>query len=323
MRSGPYAVITLVALCLGSGFAAAQSSGEGASPITLVVPFGPGSGTDVVARSLAKELSVALERPVLVENKPGANGAIGAQAVAQAPADGRTLLVGSATTNAANFAFFPGKLGYQPGSFTMVGGLAASSIGMHVAAGSPWQSVQDLVASAKAGKARLNCGSGNAVTQVACEVFIHQTGLDAVTVPYKSNAQALNDVVGGQIHFAFSDTGASTPLVSGRRLRILGLASAEPNRMLGPIPTLAEQGVAQMDFTAWTALFAPVGTPPALLNRLHMGITRWQASPETLQLRARTGTASLRLSQDESRHFYAAEVARWARYVHDTRVQPE
>lgn len=290
-------------------------------PITLVVPFAPGSGTDIATRSLARSLGETLNAAVVVDNKPGANGAIGAQAVARARPDGYTLLVGSATTNAANYAFFPGKLGYEPSTFEMVAGMMGSSLALHVVATSPWQSVADLVAAGK--KAELNCGSGNAVTQVACEIFKRQAQIQATTIPYKSNPQSLTDLVGGQISFAFADTAASQALVQGKQLRVLAIAGTERNASVPDVRTFAEQGMPKFQFTAWTGLFAPKGTPEAIQEALNAGVNRWLASPEGLQLRDQTGSMQFRFSRPEAQRFVQSEVERWATYIKESNVRPE
>jgi len=150
-----------------SGVATAQEPYPSRT-ITFVVPFAAGSGTDLSTRQMAASVAKATGVAVLVENRPGANGAIGAQYVARARPDGYTLLVGSATTNAANFAFYPSKLGYEPASFVMVAGLMGAPLALHVAAASPWKTVADLVrAAGQANGAKFNCGCGNAVTQAS------------------------------------------------------------------------------------------------------------------------------------------------------------
>jgi tripartite-type tricarboxylate transporter receptor subunit TctC len=290
-------------------------------PITLVVPFAPGSGTDIATRSLAKSLGESLNATVVVDNKPGANGAIGAQSVARAKPDGHTLLVGSATTNAANYALFPGKLGYEPSSFEMVAGMTGASLALHVAASSSWHSVADLVAAGK--KDELNCGSGNAVTQVACEIFKQQTLIKAVTIPYKSNPQSLTDLVGGQISFAFSDTAASQALIQGKQVRVLGIAGPERNPSVPDARTFAEQGMPKFQFTAWTGLFAPTGTPDAVLETLNAGVNRWLASPEGVRLRDQTGSLQFRFSRPEAKQFVQSEVKRWESYIKESNVRPE
>jgi tripartite-type tricarboxylate transporter receptor subunit TctC len=292
-------------------------------PITMVVPFAAGSGTDIGTRILAKDLTALLGATVIVENKPGANGAIAAQASARAKPDGYTLLVGSATTNAANFAFFPGKLGYEPTSFDIVSGLGGSAISLYVAANSPWKTIAELVADAKRQPGKFNCGSGNAVTQVACEVFRKQAGIDAVNVPYKSNPQSLTDVVGGQVSFAFADASVAQVFLEGKRLRAIGVAAAQRNPVTPDAATFKEQGFADFEITAWTAVFAPAGTPAAIVEKLNAAIRKSADSPESVASRTRSGAFAINLDVAEARRFAANELARWARYVKDSGVKPE
>jgi tripartite-type tricarboxylate transporter receptor subunit TctC len=292
-------------------------------PITLVVPFAAGSGTDIGTRILAKDLTALLGATVIVENKPGANGAIAAQAAARAKPDGYTLLVGSATTNAANFAFFPGKLGYEPTSFDIVSGLGGSAISLYVAAGSPWKSVAELVADAKRQPGKLSCGSGNAVTQVACEVFRKQAGIETINVPYKSNPQSLTDVVGGQVAFAFADAAVAQVFLEGKRLRAIGVAGAQRNAVTPDTATFKEQGFPDFEITAWTAVFTPAGTPAAIVEKLNAAIRKSSESPESVASRTRSGSFAINLDVAEARRFAANELDRWARYVRDSGVKPE
>jgi len=292
-------------------------------PITMVVPFAAGSGTDIGTRILAKDLTALLGATVIVENKPGANGAIAAQAAARAKPDGYTLLVGSATTNAANFAFFPGKLGYEPASFDIVSGLGGSAISLYVAASSPWKTIVELVADARRQPGKFNCGSGNAVTQVACEVFRKQAGIEAVNVPYKSNPQSLTDVVGGQVSFAFADASVAQVFLEGKRLRAIGVAAAQRNPVTPDAATFKEQGFADFEITAWTAVFAPAGTPVPIVEKLNAAIRKSADSPESVASRTRSGSFAINLDVPEARRFAANEVARWARYVKDSGVKPE
>ena len=291
--------------------------------VTLVVPVPAGSGTDIGARLLARDLAAALGATVVVENKPGANGAIGAQAVARAPADGHTLLVGNATTNAANYAFFAARLGYTPASFDAVGGLGASPIALYVAMDAPWRDVKDLVADAKRQPGRFNCGSGNATTQVACEVLRRQAGIEIVNVPYRGNPQSLADVLGGQLSFAFADASAATSFVEGRKLRALGVASARRNPAMPDVGTFVEQGFPGFEITGWSMVFAPAGLPAPIAERLNAAIRRSVESPESVQQRARSGGVALQLTVPEARRFVADEVTRWARFVELTGVTPQ
>jgi tripartite-type tricarboxylate transporter receptor subunit TctC len=316
-------------LAVGLVFATLGAMAQAQQPypshtITLVAPFAAGSGTDIATRILAKDMSALMGGAVvIVENKPGANGAIGSQAVARAKPDGYTLLVGSATTNAANFAFFPGKLGYEPASFEIITPMGLTHVGLYVAAGSPWKDVNDLVADAKRNPGKFSCGSGNAVMHVACEVFRKRNGIEAVNVPYKSNALGVGDVVGGQLAYAFSDAAAAASFVEGKRARALAMASAQRNPALPEVATFKEQGMADFELTAWAAVFAPAGTPPAVLEKLNAVVRKALESPEMAASRKRAGSVMQSLDLAEAKAFAAEQVARWARYVKDSGVKPE
>lgn len=314
------------ALCAASALGAASAWAQApypSRPITLVVPFAAGSGTDIAARVLAKDLTDLLKTPVVIDNKPGANGALGATAVARAKPDGHTLLIGSATTNAVNFSFFPSKLGYAPASLDMVAGLTTSPISLYVAANAKWRNLADLRAYGKAHPSELRCGSGNAVTQVACEIFRKTTGIDAVTVPYKSNPQSLTDLAGGHIDFAFSDATAAKVFIDGNKLKPLAVATPRRYPATPDVATFREQGIADFELAGWTAVFVPAGTPTPVIEMLNAAVRKSLQSPESVQQQASTGTQPLAFTLEESRQFAKEEIARWARYVKNSGVKPE
>lgn len=319
----PWARAAAAAAGLLLGVAAQAQQTWPTRPITLVVPFGPGSGTDLGTRILSKELSGYLGVPVVVDNKPGANGAIGAQAVAKAAPDGHTLLVGSGTTNAVNYAFFPSKLGYKPESFVAVAGMGSSPIAMYVTAGAPWKTLQDLTADAKKKPGQFSCGSGNTVTQVACAVLKKRTGIDAVNAPYKSNPQALTDLAGGLLTYAFSDASAAQTLIEGKKVRALAVAAPKRPAATPNLATFGEQGVADFEFTGWTAVFAPAGTPAPVIEKLNTLIRRANQSPESVGLRKQSGSSLLDFDVAGTQRFVDGEVTRWSRYVKDADVKPE
>lgn len=305
------------------GVAAQAQPAWPAKPVTLIVPFGPGSGTDIGTRILGKNLSQDLGVPVIVENKPGANGAIGAQAAAKAAPDGYTLLIGSATTNAVNFAFFPSKLGYTPDALIAVAGQGSSPVVLYVAADAPWKNLGELVAAARGTPGQFSCGSGNTVTQVACAVFKKRANIDAVNAPYKSNPQSLTDVAGGLLSYAFSDLSAAQNLVDGKKIRPLAVAASTRVANAADIGTFGEQGFSDFEFTAWTAVFAPAGTPAPVVEKLNALIHRSNQPPEVAQMRARSGSSALDFDVTQAQRFVDAEVARWSQYVKDADVKPE
>ena len=307
-----------------SGVALAQEAWP-ARPITLVVPVAAGTGTDIGARLVAKHMATTLNVPVVVENKVGANGMIGAQYVARARADGHVLLVGNATSNAANYAFYQGqaKLGYTPASFEIAGAMGLFPMSLYVAATSPWRTLGDLVADARRQPGKFNCGSGNSTTQVACEVLRKKAAIDIVTVPYKGNPQSLMDVAGGQLSFAFADAAIAQSFVDGRKLRALAVAATQRNPLTPEAPTFIEQGYPGFEITTWLALFAPAGTPPAVLERLNGAVRHSNQTPEAVQSRARSGGVVVTQTLPEARRWIDAEVKRWMSFIEATGVKPE
>lgn len=291
--------------------------------ITVVVPFGTGSGSDLGSRILAKDLAQELGVTVVVDNKPGANGAIGAKTVAKAAPDGYTLLVGSGTTNAVNYAYFGPRLGYKPEAFKAVGGMGFSALSLYVSTDAPWQSLADLVAAAKKQPGTFSCGSGNSVTQVACAVFKKRAGIDSVNAPYKSNSQSLTDLAGGQLSYAFSDASAAQILVDGKRVRPLAVAAEKRAEAMPDVPTFAEQGFDDFVFTGWTAVFAPAGTPGPIVNKLNEMVRRSNNGAEATALRKHSGSGLLDFDTAAAQQYVDAEVRRWTAYVKDANVKVE
>ena len=294
-------------------------------PITLIVPVAAGSGTDMGARMLARDMATLLKATVVVENRPGANGLIAAQQVARSKPDGYTFLIGNATSNAANYAFYRGQpvLGYSPASFDIVGGIGLSPLSLYVPAGSPWKNLADLVAQARLHPGRYNCGSGNSTTQVACEVLRKQAAISIVNVPYKGNPQSLTDVAAGQLSFAFADSSVAQSFVQGGKLRALAVAAPQRNPATPDAATFAEQGFPGFEITGWSAVFAPAGVPEPIVDRLNAVVRQAVQTPEAREMRARSGGLVLSMTVPEARRWMAAEIGRWAAFIESTGVRPE
>lgn len=292
-------------------------------PITLIVPFPTGSGTDMSARLLAKDMAESLGQSVVVENRPGANGTLGAQAVLRSKPDGHTLLIGAAATNASNYAFYPGKLGYTPASFEIVGGLGIVPLSMVVAANAPWRNLAELIADAKKNPGKLACGSGTTTAQVACEIFMLRAGVSVLNVPYKGTPLAMNDLAGGHVQFVFADGSSATPLVEQKRLRVLATAASKRAPYWPDVPTFLELGMSDLEISAWSAVFVPAGTPASVQQRLNAVIRRSTESPESVASRQRTGSLPMPYTLEEARRFVSGEIERWARFVKESGVKLE
>lgn len=332
VRFAQHALLTMVMLlnALGAllaatllwvpGVASAQDAYPN-RPITLVVPFPPGSGTDLSARVHAHELSSALGQPVVVENRPGANGVLGARQVARARPDGYTLLVGSAATNASNYAFFADQLGYSAASFEIVGTMGQVPFVLVVASESPWHSLADLLAEARKHPGKVACGSGVTTAQVACELLKIRAGITVLNVPYKGTPPALTDLAGGHVQFVFADGASATGLIEQKRLRVLAVAARSRAPQWPEVPTLSELGWPDLELSAWSALFVPAGTPAAIQKKLNDAVRIAIRSAESMEFQRRTGSLPLDLNLDDSRQFVASEINRWARFVRESGIR--
>jgi len=310
------------ALALVSASAQAQADAwPSARPISIVITFGAGSGSDVTARFLARTLKETLNANAIVDIKPGGAGMVGAQFAARAAPDGYTLLMGSGTVNAANYPLFRDRIPYSPTSFSTVAILYVSPAVMFVNNELTGKTFAELFASAARLNRKLSCGSGNAVTQVACEILKRKTGADLVNVPYKGNGQSLTDLASGQISIAFADMAAAAPLLARKAIRAVMVPSSTRMSSLPDVRTAAEWGLQDFEFLSWNGLFVPAGTPPDIIAKLNQAARHLLDSPEWDK--QRSATSGIRVSADlaSSRAFVNAEIAKWERYVRESGVK--
>ena len=253
---------------LGASSALAQAWPE--KTVTIVVPTAAGGANDAMARIIAQGMSVRLGKPVVVDNKAGANGAIAAEFVARAPADGYTLMFGYIATHGINPALQ--KLKYDPVTdFEPIGMVAASPTLLVAHNGVPAKNAKELVALAKAKPGTFSyatAGNGTA-PHIAGELFKLATGVDAVSVPYKGSAPAVVDTIAGNTQYMFPSLFTAYPQVKGGKLKALGIAGEKRSSVLPEVPTLAEQGIANVNMSQWYAMFAPAKTPKAVVERLN------------------------------------------------------
>ena len=303
------------------GGARAQADAYPSKPITLVVTFAAGSGSDIAARHYAKALKDKLNATAVVDIKPGAAGMIGGQAAARAAPDGYTVLMGSGTVNAANYPLYRDRIGYQPQSFMPVAVLTTSPATLFVPKAIGGDTVAAMLTEARRANPKLSCGSGNAVTQVACQMLAKKTGADIVNIPYKGNAQSLTDLVGGQIGMAFSDLSAAGPFLQRGAVRAVAVPSANRMPNMPEIRTFAEQGITDFEFLSWSALFVPAGTPREAIAKLNEAARHMLATPEWEALRVATNGIKVSGEIREAQEFVAAEISKWERYVRETGVK--
>ena len=284
-------------------------------PITLVVPYAPGGSADALARVLAVRMGVKLGTSVIVDNRPGASGTIGASFAAKAPADGYTVLY-DATPYSINPHLFP-RMPYAANALQPLALVSLAPNILIVKAESPIRDVKDLVAKAKAAPGKLNFASGGSgtVQRLAAELLRQRLDLDMVHVGYKSGGPAIVDVTGGQVDFMFSTIAASYPLVASGKLRALAVSSPERSRRLPDVPTVAESVVPGYEAFEWNGLLLPAGTPDSVAAKLHKALVEVLKEDEVKQRFADVGVQAVGSTPAEFAVFLKKEDAKWAEVI--------
>lgn len=312
-------IVALASLAAVLGIVATSQSyaqSYPAKPVTLIVPFPAGAGIDVAARHLGERIREATGQPVVVENRAGAGGNIGAQAVARAPADGYTVLFGPNSTMAANLYLYK-QLGFDPvRDFAAIGtvGRVVSMLlvnpeTLNVA------TVAELTASLRRNPDKYAFGSGNESLRIAGELYLTAIGGKAVHVPYKGVPAAVNDLIGGRIAFSVVDLTSALPHVRSGKLRALGVTSSQRVPLAQSVPTLAEAGVDGYEFTGWYGVFVPAATPAAIVERLGMLVQAAVNAPVSQEFFAKIGLIPFPGDPAATRAFLASEIQRWERLV--------
>lgn len=312
-----------VAFILGvMASAAAQTFPQ--NPIIFVVPFVAGGSVDLVARVVGKRMSETLRQPVVVLNRAGAGGNIGAESVARAASDGYTLLIGS-TALAISPALYA-KLSYDVAKdFAPISQLVVTPNVLVVQPSVPVKSVKELVALAKAKPGQLRSASaGNGSSNhLALVLFNALAGVDIVHVPYKGASPAVTDVVAGHVDMTFVPTPAAVPFIESRRLRALAVTTAKRSAILPNIPTVAESGVAGYEASSWTALLAPAATPQAVIRRIHESIVESLGSAAVKEVLTKSGAEPIGNTPEEFASILRAETAKWGKVIKAAGITPE
>jgi tripartite-type tricarboxylate transporter receptor subunit TctC len=275
--------ILLLSILSGAAFALpAYGQGYPARTVTLVAPFPPGAAADIIARTLGDGMSKHLGRPVVVENKPGASGNIGAAAVARAAPDGYTVLLATINTFSINQHLFANMQFDAQRDFAPVTLVGRSPNVLVVNPQTPVHSVQDLIGWARANPGQLAFGSpgGGTSPHLSSELLNVKSGLKTLHVPYKGGAQVLTDLVGGQVHYAFIAVSAATPLIASGKLRALAVTSPKRVESLPNIQTMGEAGVRDFEVTAWFGLAVPAKSPAEVVGRLNAAARQSLADPD-------------------------------------------
>ncbi len=310
-----------MALTVACGVAAAADAWP-TKPITLIVPFSPGGGNDTVARVIAQTISGPLGQQVLVDNKPGAGGALGAELAARAPADGHTLFLGGVGSHALNPIINP-KLRYDPvKDFAPITWVASAPMVLAVHPGVPARSIRQLIDYAKKNRGKLNYASnGNgSSSQLAAVMFNTLAGLDMVHVPYKGLAPAMHDLLSGQVQIMFSSSVAIMPSVQAGKLKVLGVTSAKRMPNLPGVPTIAEEGLAGYETGSWYGILAPAATPAEVVNRLNAEINKALQNPEVRAKLTNEGAEPEGGTPKEFADHIRLELRRMTQYAKSIRV---
>ena len=318
------ALAALAAACAAAPLAAMAQDYPN-KPITYIVPFTPGGTTDVIGRTIAQGLSSALKQPVVVDNKPGQAGGIGASQVAKAKPDGYTLLGGTISTHAINAGLYK-DLSYDPVKdfepVTLVGFIPNA---LYVDASLPIKNVQELVAFLKANdKKRTFASSGSGTsTHLAGELFADIIGVKLEHIPYKGTPQAMQDVAGGNVTFIFDQLTAGLPLVKAGKLRLLAVTTAKRSPLSPDTPTMAEAGIKDFEMSSWQAVYAPKGTPKPIVDKLNGEIVKILKAPDTRQKMQDTmGIEVVASSPEELTKLMQSEIPRWTALIKKSGAQP-
>lgn len=285
-------------------------------PIRLVVPFAAGTATDQLARALAQAITADGRQQAIVDNRPGANGFIGAVEAARAAPDGSTVLIGTNTTHAAAEHLYH-SLPYDPvRSFAPITTLGRGGQILVVNSQSPAKSVPDLIALARKQPGQISFGSGSASSRIAGELFQQMAGVQLLHVPYKSNTFAMTDLLGGQIHMMITDTVTGLPHIRSGKLRALGYSARVRSPLAPDLPTIDEAGVKGYEMGYWFAAWAPANTPAHVVAHLNSLLTRAAKSPAARQaFYAPSGTEVLVSTPEELARFQQTESAKWAAII--------
>ena len=294
-------------------------------PIRLIVTFAAGGGTDLAARAVAPKLSEVLGQPVVIENRAGANGAVGAEATAKAAPDGYTLMVGAAGTLAVA-PHLNSKMPFDSfKDFAPVSLLATSPFVVTVNPSVKAESIRDLLALARAQPGKLSFGSSGTggAPQLAGELFKAQAGVDMLHVPYKGLGPALTDLLGGQIQIVFADVGLVTANLKAGKLRGLAITSAARSAVLPELPTVAEAGVPGYAAGTWYGVFAPAGTPAPVVTRLSEEIRKVLALPEIRNALQAQGVEAAGNTPEQYAAFVREEYNKWGKVIRDANIKAE
>ena len=321
--------ITIIAALIAAplaatGFTAAHAQGYPTKPIRAIVPFAAGSATDQVARSFTAKMSETLGQNFVIENRPGANGMIGAEAVAKATPDGYTILIGTNSTNAALKSLMK-KLPYdQDTAFAPVAYLGQVplivAINNEVAA----KNLRDLVNVAKSKPGQMTYASASTSQRVSTEMLLNMAGIQMIYVPYKSGPAAMTDLIGGQAHMFTADFAVMLPQVKAGKVRGLAVTSSARSKAIPELPTVNEAlGLKDYELIAYFAIFAPAGTPAAAIQPLNRAANTAAGDKDLLQRFSALGFETAPSTPEALAERTRLETVKWAKAIRDAKIEPE
>ncbi|MFZ5539602.1 MAG: Bug family tripartite tricarboxylate transporter substrate binding protein [Pseudomonadota bacterium] len=308
------AALVAASMLVVAGASAAFAQSYPARPIKFVVPYPPGGASDVTARILGQKLSEAYSHPVVIENRPGANGNIALAEVAKAAPDGYTILMGNVGPNAINAGLYK-TLPFDPiASFAPITLTSTVPIVLLVHPALAVKDAKELIAHIKANPGRTNFASGGngSATHLTAEMFKSMAGLDIVHVPYKGDAAAMTALMAGEVTMTFATIVAAMPQIKGGRVKVIGVAATKRLAALPDVPTISESALPGFESTSWGGVLAPAGTPPAIVASLQTEITKALRLPDVRERLAGLGAEIVGSSSAEFAEYLKAEIAKWS-----------
>ena len=296
----------------------AQAQGFPARTVKIIVPQTPGGASDTLARVVGQRLAELWKQPVVIENRPGAGGNIGMEAVARSPADGHTLLMSYVGTHAINGSLYR-NLPFDPErDFAAVATLATVPFVLAVNARTGPRTVAELIATARQRRMTFGSAGNGSVNHLLGEMFDAAAGLRIDHVPYRGAAPALTDLIGGQIDMVFTSLASVAGFIANGSIRPLAVTSARRSPAFRDIPTIAESGIAGFDVNPWFGFFAPAGTPAAVVRQINADVAEAMRHPEVAEKVAKAGADAYLSTPEEFAAQLKADIAKWAKVVRDS-----
>lgn len=323
-RTFSYAILA-TALTLSGSASFAQNSNWPSQPIRLVVPYTPGGGTDTVARLVAEKMSASSKWSILVDNKPGANGNIGMDAVAKSKPDGYTIGMGQTANLAINPALIP-KMPFDASRDLMPVALVAElPTVMVVRADSPWKTLADAVNAAKSkpGQVKQALAGNGTVGHLAGEMLSRRAGIQVLNIPYKGAAPAINELIGGQTDYMFATPQSVTGMIKGGKVRALAVTSQKRISSLPDVPTVAEAGYKDFVAMDWKVLMAPAGTPADIVKRLNAEVAKALTQPELMAKLDAEGSIPMSGTPEQAASFIKAEQVKWGNLIREAGIKAD